>query len=515
MYKLLFIILISFMSITLLGQSSYNVLFNSSQKDEVGWYVCNDKINNEQIVLVTNECDEWDTCVIRQRIYSINITGDTIRWPFVDRRNDTIFSINNIIQEDNGDYFIVGIGYTENSGPAKKAFDYYSKWNNNHEKIWEKYHQRPPIFYPFMSSQNYKILELKNGNYLVGMSIITFDSILDVRYYFYEVGINDGVVVREKVLELWGDAYLQSLTYNFDSTEVILHSSRIYMPECDRNSTGAVFLDPSTYDTLRTYCYNRDDDDPLKHWCVNIPYNAKLNSDGTMIVAGTGDCSNLSGKFVEHYLFAYKYDTSFNLLERQFLTNQDTILDAAWFESLDINSNNEIFVVGNHNRHIGPWNSQYDYIYIAKLNQNLEILSERYLGGDAYYTCYSMSSTSDGGMVVTGTRFDYLVNDFERDAFVIKTDGNLWVGQQENSQIPVHSAIVYPNPGNHQFSIRTTEYPSSVELFDTYGNVRSIITINQLITNINTSKLNNGLYTWILKKDKIIIDRGKWIKIND
>lgn len=497
------------------SQSSYNILFNSSEFDEVIWFVYDDKPNNEQIVLLNYECEGFDSvCITRQKIYSISNYGDTLRWPFADRRNDTTFLVNSLIRDENGDYFMTGLAYSENSGPLRKAFDYYSKWNSNHEIIWESFHLRPPDFNPYMASDGIKILELINSNYLVGMTVTTVDTIMDIRYYFVEVDPMDGNVAKEKVLDLGGSSELQSLTYNLDSTEIILHSSRIYMRDCNRNTEGAVFLDPMTYDTLDTYCYNRDDDDPLKYWCVTTPYNAKVSKEGTLIVAGTGDCINATNRFIEHYLFAYKYDASFNLLDRKFLTNKDTIIDASWYESLDINDDNEILLAGNHDRQIGPWSSHYDYIYLAKLDQNLELISERYLGGDAYYTTYSMTATSDGGMVVAGTRFDYLINDFERDAFVIKTNGDLWVGEQENTSIPVHSAIAYPNPGNSQVSLRTTEYPAIVEMYDVYGNLRLVKHIDQLNTVINTTHLSDGLFTWVLKKNHIIIDKGKWIKMD-
>jgi len=498
----------------LFSQSSYSLLFNSSEFDEVIRFVYDDKPNNEQIVLLDYECEGFDSvCITRQKIYSISNCGDTMQWPFADRRNDTTFLVNRVIRDQNGDYFMTGLGYSENNGPLRKVFDYYTKWNSNHEIIWEKFHIRPPDFNPFMASENIKILELINGNYLVGMTVTTVDSIMDIRYYFVEVSRLDGIVIKEKVLDFGGYSYLQSLTYNLDSTKIMLHSGRAYMKECNRNTEGAIFLDPVTYDTLGTYCYNRDDDDPLKYWCVVLPYNAKISSDGTLIVAGTGRCINTTNKFVEHYLFAYKYDASFNLLSRKFLTNQDTIIDASWLESLDINDNNEILLVGNHDRQIGPWSSHYSYIYLAKLDQNLALVSERYLGGDAYYTAYSMSATSDGGIVVAGTRFDYIVNDFERDAFVMKTDAGLWVDTPKLLEKDIHRALVYPNPGTSELNIRTTVKHAVFRLYDINGHVILECPINQLTTTMPVGYLSKGAYWWTITQHENISDRGKWIKL--
>ncbi|MCB2208493.1 MAG: T9SS type A sorting domain-containing protein [Bacteroidetes bacterium] len=513
--KLFSIVIFSLFNFLAQGQYSYEVLF-SSLSDERVEFVYHDKIDEEQVVLLTVDCDDDDTlCVERRYIYTITSEGDTIRWPFNDSRNDTMFSINTLVREENGDYFMAGTCWTQNHNfhiNNRDESDYYVKWNSNQELQWEIVHPRPMSLDTFMRSRLFKILKLNNGNYLIGKNIHAVISMPYLKTYFVEIQANDGTVIKES-LHGTGGAYLQSLTYNLDSSEILAHIGRTYMNECDRNSEGAIMLDTTNYEILGDYCYNRNDDDPNYYWCVNTPYNAKLSNDDKLILFGTGRCIRTNKGFIYH-LFVYQYGLGFELLNRKFLTHADTLIDAGWYESLDINDNNEICVAGNHNRGVGPWNSQYSWIYLAKLDQDLELISERYLGGDAYYTIYSMAATSDGGIVTAGTRFDYLVNDFERDAFVIKTDGGLWVGQYENSVIPMHSAIVYPNPGNHEFTVRTTEYPSVVELYDTYGRMLHIEPINGLMTIINTSDLKNGLYTWILRKNNKTIDKGKWIKIN-
>ena len=504
-------------SIIAYPQTSYDILFSSSEHDEVGLFVLNDQFNNEQILSMYYECNLWDTvtpCTIRQFIYRIGISGDTIRWPFNDVRGDTTFMIEKIIKDPEGNYLWIGYGYDDYVGNRKKAFDYFAKWDSNYELIWETTHQRPSEFDPYMTTLCTHVLPLQNGNYLVGTSVTTVTTIENIEYYLMEVDFLNGNVLKEKIHNLWGYCYLMGLTYGFDSSEIMLHSASIYMNECNRSTPGIVYLDTETYDTIRTYCYNRDDDDPEKYWCVHLPYNAALYDNNTLIVAGTGDCTDLYGTDWPQHLFIYKYDSTMNLVERRFLTDQDTVIDAAWIDNLDINDNNEILVVGNHNRQTGTYVSKYDYIYVAKLDVNLQLIAERYIGGDAYYTAWSMAATNDGGVVITGTRYDYLVNDSEFDAFIIKTTGDLWVSQHENSNIPIHAAIVYPNPGDDNFTIRTTEYPSVLEIYNSTGVLVIVNKIDRLITQINTSQYKTGLYNWILKQDNRIIDSGKWIKSN-
>lgn len=509
-FLLINLVLLSFI---LKAQNTYNILFDSPQSDEVGWFVYNDKQNDQQIVLLSYECynDEPD-CAGRQFVYTITNEGDTIRWPFADRRNDTMFSINNLVSDENGDYFAVGLGWTKDStGSTKNAFDYITKWDNTHNLIWENLHNRPEEYNPITATTHFKIMELMNGNYLVGMTVETIVP-FDISYYLLEFSPDEGTILKEKVIHLGGNSFIQSLTYNFDSSAIMLHSGRTYMPECERHTEGIIFLNASTYDTIGTYCYNRDNDDPQKYWCVSQPYNAKFNKEGKLIVAGTGSCTNMIEGTFDHYLFAYEYDSNFQLSNRKFLTDKDIRIDAAWYESLDINENDEILLVGNHDRQIGPWCSINSYIYIAKLDKNLELLNERYIGGDAYYTVYSMAATSDGGIVATGTRFDYLVNDYERDAFIIKTDGGLWLDIPQVNEENVHRALVYPNPGSDELNIRTTVSESIFRLYNLNGALLIEQPVNALITTIITSSLPQGAYWWTLTQHGQLADKGKWIK---
>ncbi|MCF6169602.1 MAG: T9SS type A sorting domain-containing protein [Bacteroidales bacterium] len=512
MHKQFIIIILLHFALLSNAQYSYNVLIQTPANEEAE-FVYHDKLNDEQIVIVIVECFSSDTnCVAECTIYTLTNSGDTLRWPFVNRRNDTLFSINNIIQEDNGDYFMTGIGWTLDSiGRPKNAFDYNIKWNSNHEIIWESVHQRPAQFQGYSKSHNFKILKRIDNSYLVARTIWS-GSPLQPYNYLVEVNPTNGAVVKERTPPIIG--LLQSLTYTIDSSEIMMHMGSTYMRECNRNDVGVIMLDTATYDTIRGHCYNRDDDDPEKYWCVDTPYDAMIRKDGHLILAGTADCHNkIEGDLSEEYLFIYQYDTSFQLVNSTFLTDKDTINYGGWYETMDINDNNEICLAGVFNLGFGPWNPQYDWIYLAKVDENLVLMSERYMGGDATYEMFSMAATPDGGMVVSGTRYDYLVNDFEHDAFVIKTDGGLWVGQNETTTIPVHSALVYPNPGNDLIHIRTTEYPSVFELYDVQGKLILSTQIENHITSINIYSLTTGFYTWTLTEDKRIIDNGKWIKI--
>lgn len=513
-FSMRFLVAFSFIIVFLTqakAQLTYDIVLATSYDDEIS-FVYNDRESGEQIFLYTMDCQSNDTnCRSIRKIYKIDLLGDTINLPFSDFRNDTAYSIDHIVKIDEGGYFLAGHAWISDTNEGlRNEFDYYLRWDNSYNIVWESLQTRPTLFDTLTRTRHFKILKLINGNFLVGRTIAYRDIAISYKYYLTEIDINSGDLIEYNIQDR-SMGFLQGLTYNHDSSNILVHLSRSWLNDCKRNSPGVYTIDTSTYDTLSSFCYNRDDDDPYKYWCVHVPFNAQIRSDGGLILSGTGNCSNLYGDDGD-YLFVYEYDTSFNLVNRAFYTDPDTLYDAGWFESMDFNDAGEILIAGNHNRHVGPYSSVYSYIYLAKLDEDMQLISERYIGGDAEYVVHSMDATNDGGMVVSGTRYDYLVNDSEHDAFIFKTDANLWVDIQENSTIEMHKAIIYPNPGENTINLRTTDFPCQFRLFDISGQAMISREINDHITQIRTDFIQAGVYFWVLIKDNYQIDKGKWIK---
>ena len=98
-----------------------------------------------------------------------------------------------------------------------------------------------------------------------------------------------------------------------------------------------------------------------------------------------------------------------------------------------INSEGEICIAGTYNVVPIQWPNTYNWVYVAKLDQELNIINEQYYGGDAEYIVGSMTACEDGGIAVGGMCYDYLVNDHEHDAFILKTDAGLMVNTTYNT----------------------------------------------------------------------------------
>ena len=148
------------------------------------------------------------------------------------------------------------------------------------------------------------------------------------------------------------------------------------------------------------------------------------------------------------------------------------------------------------------------------MNENLEIESEKYIGGDATYNFKTITATPDTGVLITATWYDFVSQSYERDVIIQKLlyEDFISVGINEDGKLNICSAIVYPNPGRDQLHIRTTLYNTTFMLYDQSGKQIISKQINQNITNINVSSQPPGNYYWHIIDGSKIIETGKWIK---
>lgn len=490
------IIISLFLSYTLFAQNSYEILFNSDYF-EFGPNIIN-LDNGEQIALICKAPTTNYIC--NGYLYKISINGDTLLWD--NQKQDTVIYYNDVIQDKDGNIVLEGEGSQLDSlGNQFNEFKYYVKMDLNFEIIWEKY-------FHFQCDEswtmNFKLLQLKNGDYLTAET--DFYSSLRSRclYLFSFSSEGDSLFFKKFTKKLSGK--VQSLTYNYDSTKILLHSALGQKPGCGSETEGAFVLDTINYEIQKSICYSED-------LSVRESFDAMLQNNGNLVVSGTARLLNSQLFVLENYLFTFIYDTAYNLIKKSYLTNKDTIINAGLNKNLDINKQGEIITTGYFYTGGGFFPQEYNYMYIAKYNENLDLLYEKYLGGDANYKVYSITATNDGGAAIIGDRYDYLVNGRESDAFIIKFKADLSVNIPNEFKTPIHNAIVYPNPGKEYLKIRTAIKNSDFKLFDINGVLVYKTKITDILTNINTSNLKNGVYIWEISNENKISEKGNWIKI--
>lgn len=212
----------------------------------------------------------------------------------------------------------------------------------------------------------------------------------------------------------------------------------------------------------------------------------------------------------------YKYDTNFNLLAECYVADPDyDIRKDNGARTIDYYYPNSIFVAGTFDYDVGIWIQHPSWIVIGKMDSDLNLITEKYIGGDAFYRFCNLTATSDGGLLVTAMRYDYLTQDQERDAYIFKFDSlDLIVGNYENTSKKLANAIVYPNPTSNYLYIRTTVANAEFILYDMGGNKLLNFPLASLITKKELNNISQGTYVWNIYQQSKLIETGKIIVTN-
>jgi len=493
--------------VSLHAQGSYKVVFEGEDHGVVS--VIHGTPTEEYAVGISYYGYCENNFVFEGDIYSFSnqSPGDTVHWDVNLHRVDTSMDVVYLNKLNSGEWLIAGRGASKFSIDTiddYKFFNWMMMLDQNKNIIWEKHHDLPLELGQTSEPGNLNVMELTTGNYLYALPVVN-DTVPWIASILLREVSSNGEVLFTKIIEKGiGRRSVLSLCYNHDSTAIMLH---VYSHEIDNctSGVGAYILDTTNYDVNQTICYKENATG------FDAPYNAMLHPEGDLIVAGSYDVSLSSSN--ESYLGVERMDTSYQVINRVLLTDPDTITYGAWERCLDINAQGEICVAGSFDNALGFFTEYYDLIYLAKLDSELNLIHERYIGRDAEYLVNSMAATSDGGIAVGGFQYDYMVNQpGEGDPFVIKTDAGLWLDTPQIEEKNIHRALLYPNPGGQEVIVRTTIKQSVFRLFDISNRLLLEQPVDELITTVNTRSFQAGTYTWTITKAGQVCDRGIWIK---
>ena len=223
----------------------------------------------------------------------------------------------------------------------------------------------------------------------------------------------------------------------------------------------------------------------------------------------------------EHSFFSaknigvFKISSDFEILDSIVLTSPEEYpgSNAAFGQALDYIDPNAIYS-GSTNRFTVFPSEVYNYIRIAKLDSDLDIIWEKFYGGDANYTCYTVKATEDGGCIVLATRFDF-ENDPDPNhlgTYILKLGPDGILTGIEESSLQVKEVLVYPNPGR-ELNIATGFNNYSLTLFDING--KAVYNSHALSRDSkhDLSFLPGGLYIYRIVSEKgELLDSGKWVR---
>ncbi len=184
------------------------------------------------------------------------------------------------------------------------------------------------------------------------------------------------------------------------------------------------------------------------------------------------------------------------------------------YGGLALGSYNSIWTSANFGNQYNP---VLNYFSITRLDSDLKIVCDQFIGFDAIYNIAGITAFEDNGAIVYGYKIPYGSNVMtgDKDIFAMK------VGQDcELSTTATHSPTetlvsisAYPNPGINDltFSIHGFD-PSSlrVELVDESGKI--LFTQKDLSNSIRIPQLPAGQYFYRILKSEIILGVGAWVK---
>ncbi len=440
-------------------------------------------------------------------IYRVSPTGDTLRWDY--QKEDTLIMYAQLLYDKVSESLLIygiGVKLENGGGSAAGFFEWLACVSVDFEIKWEKtYNFFPEEYFPTFYD---KFLQLSDSTFLLALyatdgpggpgkrrnGILRFNS--------------NGDSLQFKEFPWYSSGEVHSFTYSPDSSALWIHFSRYSSENCNRNCD---VLDINTLDSITTYYYPFNTSGMF--YSFGAPFSAKNLPDTTFVAAGMYDISEGS---IISYIGAFKFDPEFNVIIENHLTEgigpENIQTYTASDNCIDYVYPDQIYVGGAYYVPPGNFNPNDSWVYVAKFDQDMNMIWEKYLGGDAFYRADGMCATYDGGVIITGRRYDENINDYDYDGFLYKLDGNGYIGISEKSSLKVKNAIVYPNPANDKIFLRTAVKEAVLYVYNLAGEQLLNIDVQGLITTVNLNYLKPGEYLWTLRKSDTLIESGKFIK---
>lgn len=434
-----------------------------------------------------------DTSSFRDvHLLTISSNGDTSTVRFY-KGNDTTLYFSKIFQvkEDPIEYFVFGFYALSDN---ERWLNEWMLWlDEEFNIIREKKYQLSPI--DEWGIPTVDVMRLADGSFVEAR----WPGSASYMYLFHFSEQGDSLNFRSYESDSAGT--IKCLSYSPDSSSIWLHTRGAH--GIPAGPQTAVIEINENFEQTRVMYYPR--------W-FNDDFTAKPLPDNKIVVSGKYAEYQWPEDEFEYFIGTYIMDTGLHILHEDYLTHPDT-MTYSLPNCMDYFYPNQIYAGGTHN-HQFLWSPEPSWIIIAKYDSTLNLLYERYIGGDANYVLNNVCATSDSGVILASYYFDPTDEIRRRKAVIIKLnpDGLLVKNNEYKDNLQVTRAMAYPNPGNNRLFIRSTEFGALLTLRDMNGKVIEQQSIKNLITEINTGSLAPGFYLWSLQRGNKLLASGKWLK---
>ena len=181
-------------------------------------------------------------------------------------------------------------------------------------------------------------------------------------------------------------------------------------------------------------------------------------------------------------------------------------MDLPFFGGLDFDAEKNIWAAGTYG-----FSTSIDtnYFSITKLDSNLNVICNHFIGYDAIYRLFGIRSLGENGAIIYGWRLPkgFSVNGGGEDIYAIKVGENCELPATVSTngpQEPLLSISAYPNPGLNNFTFSVNGFDPSalrVELIDESGHL--LFTKKDLTNSIQVPELPAGQYFYRIERRKI------------
>lgn len=482
------------------SQPSYQILFNSRNHDEVCGPVVATEKGEIFFVLWSAASPNWTFNFGYSNLYKIKLDGDTVRWNY--QKPDTLLYYLALLYDRDSNLLIAGDAYSlDTAGNKTSKFQWFCKLTTDFEIIWQK------IYRIETTGDNFQDLslltELPDNYYLYGNSIVPDTSYANYSYLLKLNSNGDSILFYQNTEEL-KFCYLKSITIQPESSNFKLHLFRGNPPP---NFSGCKYIQYDTSFQKLTEGWYPNSYFSQPFFTMNYTNDNYLSCGRYWQLQKASDPA--------YYIRVQKMNEDFTVVDHIDLTYADPEKPtyAAWYQSVDFIDPNKIFAGGMEDKNLTIWNPNPSWVYIACLDSDLDLIHEEYYGGDALYETYYVKATYDGGVILTGSMYNYSIQDHERDGFLMKFDSILFVGMQEPNQNNSTTKVqIYPNPGQDNFTVTTSLSATEFNLHNSLGKkIMSLQKPDHTFT-IPTTDFPEGIYFWVIKYPDSQISSGKWIK---
>jgi hypothetical protein len=250
----------------------------------------------------------------------------------------------------------------------------------------------------------------------------------------------------------------------------------------------------------------------LSHPHLN-PWYAKVegHSNGNIYIGGEANWYDWNSGIRYKYYGVYSYSSSFEPINSIYLTHPDTTAQTAWAETIRVGPDGHIFIASNYHYHGFPFSGTYTYLYLAKLDEDLNLVWEKYIGGERHYNTNALAATSDGGVIVSGYGYDKEFPETQGFAWICKLTSDGYVGVEERN-MPVQSALLYPNPAGDFIFLQSNHKQGRIEFYDLSGRLHQSEMTKTGKQQISLQGLGKGTYIAVFRVNNQIIHSQKILK---